>query len=213
MPTIFLDESGDLGFDFTKPKTSKFFVITCVFVDKKRPIEKIPRRIMKSFTEKERKRHNGCLHAHKETPRTRLKVLNELANKDVTIVSIYLNKQKVYTSLQDQKHALYNFVTNILLDRVYRGKLVSDKDTQIELIASRRETNKLLNDGFASYVRNKLRDNHRASISVTIKTPNQEKGLQVADCACWAIFRNREHGDDTYYNVIKSLVQEAPLFP
>jgi hypothetical protein len=25
---IFLDESGDLGFDFTKRKTSKFFVMT-----------------------------------------------------------------------------------------------------------------------------------------------------------------------------------------
>jgi len=25
---IFLDESGDLGFDFTKKRTSKFFVVT-----------------------------------------------------------------------------------------------------------------------------------------------------------------------------------------
>jgi hypothetical protein len=28
MSYIFIDESGDLGFDFTKPKTSRYFLIT-----------------------------------------------------------------------------------------------------------------------------------------------------------------------------------------
>ena len=40
MAYIFLDESGDLGFDFTKQKTTKFFVVTILFVDNKRSIEK-----------------------------------------------------------------------------------------------------------------------------------------------------------------------------
>ena len=35
MGYIVLDESGDLGFDFTKKKTSKFFVITLMFLKKK----------------------------------------------------------------------------------------------------------------------------------------------------------------------------------
>ncbi|MBI5221243.1 MAG: DUF3800 domain-containing protein, partial [Candidatus Magasanikbacteria bacterium] len=35
MSFIFLDESGDLGFDFTKNKTSKFFVISFLFVKNK----------------------------------------------------------------------------------------------------------------------------------------------------------------------------------
>jgi len=41
MPYIFLDESGDLGFDFSKKRTSKYFIITCLFATNKRPIEKI----------------------------------------------------------------------------------------------------------------------------------------------------------------------------
>ncbi|MCK4635926.1 MAG: DUF3800 domain-containing protein [Candidatus Moranbacteria bacterium] len=41
MAYIFLDESGDLGFDFSKQKTSKFFIVTCIFTNNKRPIEKI----------------------------------------------------------------------------------------------------------------------------------------------------------------------------
>lgn len=41
MAYIFLDESGDLGFDFIKKKTSKFFIVTCLFTESKTPIEKI----------------------------------------------------------------------------------------------------------------------------------------------------------------------------
>lgn len=38
---LYLDESGDLGFDFRKKKTSKFFIVTCLFTEDKKPIEKI----------------------------------------------------------------------------------------------------------------------------------------------------------------------------
>jgi hypothetical protein len=38
MAYIFLDESGDLGFNFKKKKTSKIFVVTCLFTENKKPI-------------------------------------------------------------------------------------------------------------------------------------------------------------------------------
>jgi len=42
MPFIFLDESGDLGFNFKKSDTSKIFIVTLLFVDEnKKTIEKI----------------------------------------------------------------------------------------------------------------------------------------------------------------------------
>lgn len=40
MAYIFMDESGDLGFDFRKKKTSKVFVITCLFIENKGLLEK-----------------------------------------------------------------------------------------------------------------------------------------------------------------------------
>ena len=41
MSYIFMDESGDLGFDFKKKKTSKVFVITCLFIENKGQLKKI----------------------------------------------------------------------------------------------------------------------------------------------------------------------------
>jgi len=128
-------------------------------------------------------------------------------------MAIYLNKKKVYTKLQDEKHVLYNYVTNILIDRVYSKKLVPLNE-KINLVASRRETNKFLNHNFKHYLENQVAENHKLSIEVNIKTPSEEKSLQVVDFVSWAIYRKMQHGDESYYNLIKQkIVDISPLFP
>lgn len=213
MNYILLDESGNLGFDFTKVKTSKYFVITLLFVQNRRPVEKIVRKVFASFSKKQIKAHDGILHAYKEAPRTRQKALSELSQKDVSILAIYLNKKKVYTKLQDEKQVLYNYVTNILLDRIMTKKLLPPNE-RIVLVASSRETNKFLNENFKNYLSDQVSQNHKLKIEIEIKTPHQDKCLQVVDLARWAIFRKWEHQDEGYYNLIKSkIVEESPLFP
>lgn len=207
MAYIFLDESGDLGFDFTKKKTSKNFVITFLITENKDPIEKIVKKTFRSFTKKERKFHHGTLHAHKETEAIKRKVLNSLKDKDIQIITVYLNKKKVYTRLQETKHALYNYVANILLDRLYKNKKISINGP-IHLIASRRETNRFLNENFKSYLKRQIENNHKLKIVVEIKAPQDEKCLQIVDLICWSIFRKKEHGDKTYYNLIKDKIKE-----
>ena len=215
MAYIFLDESGDLGFDFSKSKTTQFFVVTCVFVNKqnKKSLEKIVKKVFSGFNKKEVKGHHGILHFYKEKPVTRQRVLNAISEKDINVITIYLNKKRVYTKLQNEKHILYNYVTNILLDRIYTKKIFS-KNKPVMLIASQRETNRFLNDNFCQYIRSQALCNHKIDISVLIKTPKQEKCLQIADAISWALFRKKEQGDESYANIIKSKVtEEIPLFP
>lgn len=213
MAYIFLDESGDLGFNFSKAKTSRYFVITLLFLSRKEETEKIVKKIFRSFTPKERRYHGGTLHAFRETPKTRIKLLTMLNEKDVSIVTLYLNKKKVYTRLRETKHAPYNYVTNIVLDRICTKKLIP-KNEPIYLIASRRETNKFLNENFREYLRKQVEGNHKLNIEVDIAAPHSEKCLQIVDTVCWAIFRSREHSDDTYRNLIKEkIVEDSPLFP
>lgn len=213
MAYIFLDESGDLGFDFEKKKTSKYFVVTFLFVRDKKPIEKIIKKLFANFNKKEVKSHNGVIHAFKEKPATRQKLLTSLNEKEVSIISIYLNKSKVYTRLQDEKQVLYNYIANILLDRVYTKKLIPTNDP-ITLVASRRETNKFLNENFCGYLSKQVAGNHNVKLSVEIKTPQQEKCLQIVDTVSWALFRKRERGDESYSNLIKSkIIEESSLYP
>ena len=213
MSYIFMDESGCLGFDFTKKNTSKYFIITFVCVPNKRPVEKIVRRIFSDMKKPERQRLGSALHANKATIRTRMKLLHQLHEKsDTTIMLIRLNKQKVYTKLRDEKHVLYNYITNILLDRIFSKKLVP-LDGTVHLVASRRETNRFLNENFKSYLSKQIDSGHQIKIDVSIKTPAEEKGLQIADFVSWAAFRKYENKDDNYYNIIKHLVvEDAELF-
>ena len=212
MGYIFLDESGDLGFNFKKLKTSKYFVVAFLFVENKSSIEKI---VKKTHAElkKKYKRRFGVLHSVKERPITRQRLLKRLNEKDCAIMTIYLNKGKVYTKLQDEKQVLYNYVTNILLDRIYSKRLVAGKD-KITIVASRRETNRYLNENFKTYLNNQAKNHHKVEVEAVIKTPYEEKSLQVVDFVSWAIFRKYEYGDDSYYNIIRNkIVEENPLFP
>lgn len=208
-----MDESGDLGFDFKKKGTSRYFVVTLLCTTQYQPIEKAVKKTFRSLPLKVQRKHPGYLHAVKETPKTRLKMLRLLNQLDISILTIYLNKRKVYTKLQDEKHVLYNYVTNILLDRLYTKKLVPINQP-IELIASQRETNKFLNDNFKLYLENQIKNHHQLKISITIKPPHADKCLQAVDFACWAMFRKIEKGDKSYANLIKKkIVEESPLFP
>ena len=205
---IYMDESGCLGFDLTKHKTSKNFIITFLYTEHPRRIEKIIKKIFKGMSKTEQKACHGALHANKINDRTRKLLLSKLATiEEISILVIRLNKRKVYTHLRDEKTVLYNYVTNILIDRT----LTRFKPKKVKLIASRRETNKFLNQNFKSYLENQ--NNGRVAIDVSIKTPSAEKCLQAVDFASWAVFKHYEHNDKTFYNLIDSIIKEDnPLF-
>lgn len=209
MAYIFLDESGDLGFDFNKKRTTKYFVVTVLFTDQKRPIEKLVRKVHAGL----RKRHKirtSILHAAKEESVNILRFCRGLAAKNCKVMTIYLDKAKVFTDLQNEKHVLYNYIVNILLDRIMNRRLVSQKENII-LVASKRETNKFLNQNFQDYIQRQLKSNHGTEIIVEIKTPAEEKCLQAVDIASWSIFRKYEYGDDSYYQILEPIIIEENI--
>ncbi len=212
MSYILLDESGDLGFDFDKKGTTSYFLITFLFCENKRPIEKCVKKTYATL-KKKHKQQGKILHAYSENPITRQRLLKCLANKECSVLAICLNKKKVYTKLHEEKAVLYNYVTNILLDRIFTKKLVPINE-KVVLVASKRETSVFLNENFKSYLRSKALSTHKVNLHIEIKTPFEDKALQAADFISWAIFRKYEYRDEYYYEMIrKKIVEENPLFP
>jgi len=214
MTIIYMDESGDLGFDLNKKRTTRNFIITFLFSSKPRLADKIVSKVFKSIDQKKRLKHSGTLHCSHEHPKIRWKMLNLVKEykDDLAIMVIRLNKKKVYTKLQNEKVVLYNYTTNILLDRILNRKLMPDgKD--MRLVASRRETNKFMNENFKNYLNSQISNKHKINLKPEIKTPSEEKGLQVVDFISWAIFQKYENNEESYYNTIKDLiVEDNPLF-
>lgn len=208
---IFLDESGDLGFN-PKKKNSQFFIITVIFTKDKKLLEKAVKKIHKGLRKKVKKLSGGILHAYKEKPITRKRLLRSIVSNDCKLMAIYLNKTKVYTKLQNEKHVLYNYVVNILLDRIMTKKHL-DKTKPITLIAAKRETTKFLNENFKDYLQKQIKEKHKSTLTILIKNPSEEKSLQATDFVSWAFFRKYEQKDEEYYRIIKAcVVEESGLF-
>ena len=192
MTTVFLDESGDLGFDFTKKRTSRYFVVSILVCDDPQPMNKLVRKVFHGFSKTDVKHHHGVLHAYSENDNTRRRILSLLVQSNVNILIIRLDKRRVFTQY-DEKHLLYNYVVNIVLDRLIRQGLVSAEET-VHVVASQRETSHVLNTNFMSYLTSNVVERHGVSLDVQIKPPSAEKGLQVVDCLAWSFFRKYEYG-------------------
>jgi hypothetical protein len=207
MTYIFLDESGDLGFNLNKSGTSENFIITFFVIKNKKPFDNIVKKTLAKMNKVERKSIQGVLHSYKLLPRRRKKILKSILEYDFKLMVIRLNKSKVYTHLHNEKQVVYNYITNILLNRILDKKLI-DTDQKVNLIASRRETNKFLNSNFKNYLKNKTQKNHSVDIDINIALSNKEKCLQIVDLISWSYFRHVEHKDSSYYNIIKETMKE-----
>ncbi len=204
MTYILLDESGDLGFS---KKSSKYFLVTVLTITEKKHLEKLVKKVHSQLRKHVKRIGGGNLHAHKEKPETRKKLLTLLSAQSCSAMLIVLNKSHVYSQLRKKKHLLYNYVTNMLLDRIISKKLLVINNP-IQLIAAKRETNLYLNANFKQYLESQIRSNHHVDITIKIATPSEEKSLQAVDFVSWACYRKYEYGDEEYYNLTSNIIVE-----
>ena|SRR3989338_5752055 len=207
---VFLDESGDLSFDFDKRGVSANFIITILIVENPKPLERAVKKVIRWMKHRYPK-HRGCLHAYHEDEATRKRLLKQLSSLPFSVMVIQLNKRKVYTNLQDEKAVLYNYVANILLDRLVSS--LRGKEKKVFLIAAKRETNKFLNANFQDYLCKQIQGKHDIYLEVSTLSPYEHKCLQAADLLSWSAFRMLERGDSSYIDIVKSRVSVSRLFP
>ena len=208
MAYIFLDESGDLGF---KKTSSKWFLFTIALTSEQRSLERITKKIWRNLRKKYKR--IGELHAYHADNTTRsrmLKSLNEL--KDLKVMCIILNKQKVYVDLQNQKNYLYNYTANVLLERLHASGIIKDKES-LHLYIDSKDTKKTLRENFIDYLTSSMKKRRDCHFEVQLHASHENKSLQAVDFISWAIFRKYERGDFEFYEMIKSkIIDERLLF-
>jgi len=209
MAYIFLDESGDLGFS---RKSSKWFLITVVISEDGKCLEKIVKKVWRSLRKKHK--HIGELHASNEKDTTRIKMLRMIMECDsLEIMTVILNKSKVYIDLQNQKNYLYNFTVNVLLNRLHSRNIIANGEA-IDLVVDRKDTKKSLRENFINYITNPINKRKGEGFRVILHASHENKSLQAVDFISWAIFQKYEKGDFLFYEIIKSkIIDEKLLFP
>jgi uncharacterized membrane protein len=207
MVYLYQDESGDMGFDFTKSGTSKYFSIALLILTERRPVSSLVKKVFTSLPSAMKRNNNGVLHAYYEKPATISRLLRGLAEKEIKIASIRLDKRKIL--LSGTPHELYANIVVTLINRLYMDGIISGTE-ELALIASRMNTSKTLNMSFSENVVNHT---HGTKFNLQIVKPNEDKCLQAVDFISWALWQNYEKGDDTYAKLIsKKIVREYVMY-
>lgn len=206
MWNLYLDESGDLGFDFVNKKPSKFFTITILAVSSQNSNRQIINAIKKTIRRKlnpknKRKRLAQELKGTGTTLEVKKYFYEQIATTKFGIYSITLNKKRLFEKLTKNKERVYNYVARQVIDKIPFEKA---NGTRIELILDKCKGKPEIEE-FNSYIRRQLESRIEPNTPLDIYHWESHKnfGLQACDLFCWGIFQKHERGRTEWYDVFE----------
>ncbi|NOX09308.1 MAG: DUF3800 domain-containing protein [Gammaproteobacteria bacterium] len=200
---IYLDESGDLGFDYKNKKPSQKFVITLLVCYNKDAVISFKTSVRKTLRnkvnhKKKNKRVVDELHATSDSIKTKQYFYRHIKNQDWAIYTVVLNKRNVYDYLTNKagRKKLYNYLANFILEKVD----LSSVNPAVTMIVDKCK-NKVEIEDFNKYLANQLEGRLPLNIPLYIHHEDSKasSGLQAVDSFCWGIYRKYEHSDTEWY--------------
>lgn len=215
--TIYLDESGDLGFDGSKPKASEYFVITLLVCENLKTAKDIKTAVSRTLRNKlnNKKHKRREVHELKGTSTTlaiKKYFYSQLPESGWTLYCLSLNKKRVAPHLQTKagKKKLYNFLSRLLVEKIPLGTTVRTINLVVDKCKNLEEQK-----DFNSYLVNRLESlDLDIRIDINHESSHGNAGLQAVDLFCWGVNRKVSKKDTSWYDIFKSrVVYETIYFP
>lgn len=205
---LYLDESGDLGFDFVNAKPSKFFTI-CILATSSRQTNRafgysVKNTLKRKLNPKgKRSRVVEELKATHTSLAVKQYALHQLPDLPYGIYALTLNKKRLFSRLAENKNRVYNYIARLVIDRIPFEQAKGN----VQLIADRSKSVKNIRE-FNSYIAAQLQGRIDPSVSLDFQHVNSRDwpGVQWADLFAWGIFRKYEHEDESWYQVFKERI-------
>jgi len=199
---LYLDESGDLGFDFVTKRPSKFFTITILAVgsldNNRKLIKAVKTTLRRKFRQKDRIQE---LKGREINLSIKRYLYRQLKGVKFGLYAMTLNKKRVYEQLTKEKSRVYNFIARKVLEQIPFEK--NDKE-RVELIIDKSMSKPEIVE-FNSYIRRQLeaRLNPKNPFDIYHWLSHETYGLQAADVFCWGIFQKYERSKNDWYDIFK----------
>ena len=205
---LYLDESGDLGFDFFSKKPSKFFTVTVVTVNgtenNRRLINAVKKTIKRKLPDRQAEMKGA-----KDSIGVKEYFYKQVSIIPFDVYSVTLNKQRVYDSLAKQKDRVYNFIARNVLEKIP----VENAATRIQVIIDRSKSKKEIRE-FNEYIIRHIKGRIDPLVPLDIYhwTSHENLGLQAVDAFSWGIFRKYEKRDYEWFNLFKENVRYDTVY-
>lgn len=208
---LYLDESGDLGFDFKNKKPSRFFVITLLAINESKSIKIINNAVIKTLEKKLNHKKKNCRYVSElKGSATTLIIKKYFLNYidrhsgNLSIYSIMLDKLSLLEQIQNPvKERIYNRMTHQLLEKIPFPAI-----KHVNLIVDRSKDNlgvKEFNEFL--YTNLSLCLNLETKLYISHDSSEKHKGIQAADIFCYGIARKYEMKDESWYNLFKDKIK------
>ncbi len=211
---LYLDESGDLGFDFVNKKPSKFFTITILGIngnDKNRLLlNAVKKTLRRKLNPKgKRKRIVNELKGTKTVLEIKRYFYEQLRRLEFYIYAITLNKRRIYKYLMKEKARVYNFIGRNIIDQIP----FNDIGERVELIVDRSKSKPEIVE-FNDYIRRQMEARIDPKILLDIYHVNsvENGGLQAIDIFSYGIFEKYERKKYDWFNIFKEKVRYDSLY-
>lgn len=190
---LYLDESGDLGFDFVNKKPSEFFTITILALNGIETNRALITATKRTIRKKLNPKNQNKIHELKGTSTTLeiKKYFYEQTKKiEFDIYAITLDKKRLYKHFTKDKDRIYNFIARQVIDKIPFEKFGGNA---IELIVDKSKTKSEIAD-FNNSIREQLAAKIQPNISINIqhRKSHDIHGLQACDLFSYGIFLARE---------------------
>ncbi len=201
---LYLDESGDLGFDFVNKKPSKFFTVTILAVKGENN-----RKLLKAARITLRRKFNIKRHIAEELKGSKCPIeikkyfYHQAKDVKFSLYAITLNKIRVFERLRKDKERVYNYIARLVLDEIPFDNV----NLRVEIIIDKSKTKKNIFE-FNQYILRQIKTKFDPKVPIDMYhySSQQSFGLQAADMFCWGIFRKYEANDLEWFNVFKEKV-------
>lgn len=206
---LYLDESGDLGFDFVNKKPSRFFTICIVATSQAATNMRFKDAVRRTLRRKlnppgKRRRMVDELKGVNTTLAIKQYAWRHVADATFGIYAVTLNKKRLYAKLTENKDRVYNFVARLVIDHLPFERA----DSPIQLVVDRSKGASAIRE-FNDYIRQQLegRIDPKLALDFMHEDSRTWPGLQWSDLFAWGIRQKYEYRNTAWFDLFKDKVR------
>lgn len=216
---IFLDESGDLGFDFDR-QSSTHFAITLLICENEKTFYSFKTAVKHTIRRKLNRQKKVDLATELKSTQTTLAVkkyfldaVHKREGQAWCIYSIILDKKDLLKKLKitPEQHRLYNLLSKIILQHVDFSLHNNGAAVHLIVDSSKGKKQRAV---FNQYL--KMNIETLLDIGVRFRIGHEKShnnaGLQAVDLFCAGFSRKYSYGDVEWYNLFKDKICKEILF-
>ncbi|MBS0156801.1 MAG: DUF3800 domain-containing protein [Nitrospira sp.] len=206
---LYVDESGDLGFDFFAKSPSKYFTVCLLLVRGNEHNRTILSAVRHTIRRKLPQRNDAELKGTKTSLEVKHYFYRLVKNTPFEIFALTLNKRRVYEDLQGNKDRLYNWFARLVLDQVP----LQEATTRIYLTMDRCKSTREIAE-FNQYIIRQVqgRIDPRIPLDIAHTSSHEHRGLQAVDLFSWGIFRGYEGRDQEWKRLFADKIRFDDLY-